>query len=55
MESFFQCVASGIRPVADIVAGVYGVVLGVGATDSIELGGQRVDLIPHLDQVQPGQ
>ena len=51
MDSFLQCVATETRPVADILAGLYSVALGVAATRSIELNAQRVDLNSYLDQV----
>ncbi len=50
IDSFLQCVATERRPVADILAGLYSVALGVAATQSIGLNGQRVDLTSYLDQ-----
>ena len=50
MDSFVECVATGRRPVADVVSGLHSVALGVGATRSIDLGGEPVDLRPYLLQ-----
>ena len=51
MDSFLECVASGQQPPAEISAGLASVVLGVGATRSIEHGGEPVDLQGYLSQV----
>jgi len=51
MESFFSCVASGEKPVADVLAGLYSVSLGVAATQSIDRDGAKIDLRPVFARV----
>lgn len=48
MEAFFNCVATGKRPTADVVAGLHSVALAVAATQSIDRGGNAVDLRSSL-------
>ena len=48
MHSFFKCVDSGARPVADVLAGLHSIAIGVAATRSIDLDGQGIDLRPSL-------
>ena len=51
IDSFLRCVESNERPVADVLAGLHSVALGVGATQSIDQGGARIDLRPYLGQI----
>lgn len=44
VDSFLECVATGSRPVAGVVAGLHSVALGAAATQSIDQGGCAVDL-----------
>lgn len=53
MEEFLACVATGRRPVADVLAGLYSVALGVAATQSIAQGGDVIDLRPTLQSLSP--
>jgi predicted dehydrogenase len=48
VDSFLECVSTGKRPTADVVAGLHAVAMGVGATQSIDKSGQVVDLRPYL-------
>ena len=52
MESFFNSVATGEKPVADVLAGLYSVSLGVAATQSIDQNGAKVDLRKVFAQVR---
>lgn len=50
VDSFLRCVAMRERPVADVVAGLHSVALGVAATQSIDRSGDVVVLRPVLAQ-----
>ncbi len=50
VDPFLRCVATGERPVADVIAGLHSVALGVAATQSIDRSGEAVDLRPVLGQ-----
>jgi predicted dehydrogenase len=46
MEEFLACVTTGKRPTADVLAGLYSVALATAATQSIDRGGEAIDLRP---------
>lgn len=49
VDSFLDCVASGNRPTADVLSGLYSVALAAAATTSMEQGGGVIDLRPFLE------
>ena len=48
MEEFLACAATGERPRADVLAGLYSVALATAATQSIDRDGAAIDLRPGL-------
>ncbi len=44
LEDFVSCIRQGRRPLADVKRGLCSIALAAGATESIDLGGQPVDL-----------